>query len=70
MTDAAPSHGRGAARPRKPYARRLSPEARREQLLDAALRVLVRDGFDQVTIEAIAQEAGVTRPVAAADSAT
>lgn len=63
MTDAAPSHGRGTTRRRKPYARRLSPEARREQLLDAALRVLVRDGFDQVTIEAIAQEAGVTRPV-------
>lgn len=38
-------------------------EERREHLLDAALRVLARDGYDQVSIEAIANEAGVTRPV-------
>lgn len=38
-------------------------EQRREHLLDAALRVLVRDGYDMVSIEAIAREAGVTRPV-------
>src|SRR5689334_22406338 len=38
-------------------------EQRREQLLDAALTVLARDGYGHVTIEAIAQEAGVTRPV-------
>jgi AcrR family transcriptional regulator len=38
-------------------------DARREQLLDAALSVLVRDGYDNVSIEAIAKEAGVTRPV-------
>jgi AcrR family transcriptional regulator len=36
---------------------------RREHLLDAALRVIVRDGFDKVSIEAIANEAEVTRPV-------
>ncbi|MBD8505694.1 TetR/AcrR family transcriptional regulator [Hoyosella sp. G463] len=38
-------------------------EQRREQLLDAALHVVVRDGYDHVSIEAIAHEAGVTRPV-------
>ncbi len=38
-------------------------EQRREQLLDAALAVLARDGYADVTVEAIAQEAGVTRPV-------
>lgn len=52
-----PSNG-----PRK-YAPRLPVEARREQLLDSALRVLARDGYDKVSIEAIANEAGVTRPV-------
>jgi AcrR family transcriptional regulator len=38
-------------------------EQRREHLLDAALRVLVRDGYEQLSIEAIAREADVTRPV-------
>lgn len=45
------------------YAKRLPLPERREQLLDAALRVLARDGYDNVSIEAIAKEAGVTRPV-------
>lgn len=45
------------------YAPRLPVEQRREHLLDAALAVLVRDGYDKVTIEAIAREADVTRPV-------
>lgn len=47
----------------KRYAPRMSVDDRREQLMDAALHVIVRDGYDQVTIEAISQEAGVTRPV-------
>jgi AcrR family transcriptional regulator len=41
----------------------MSVDERREQLLDAALTVLVRDGYDNVSIEAISKEAGVTRPV-------
>jgi AcrR family transcriptional regulator len=36
---------------------------RREHLLDAALSVLARDGYDKVTVDAIAREGGVTRPV-------
>lgn len=36
---------------------------RREHLLDAALSVLVREGYDKVTVDAVAREAGVTRPV-------
>ena len=48
---------------RRPYAARMPPEARREQLLDAALQVLARDGYSGVSIDAIAREAGVTRPV-------
>ncbi len=48
---------------RRPYAARVPMEERREQLLDAAIRVIVRDGYDGISVEAIAREAGVTRPV-------
>jgi AcrR family transcriptional regulator len=41
----------------------MPPHERREQLLDAALSVIVRDGYEGVSIEAIARTAGVTRPV-------
>ena len=51
------------ARKRRPYAARVPIEERRTQLLDAALRVIDRDGYDGVSIDAIAREAGVTRPV-------
>jgi AcrR family transcriptional regulator len=37
-------------------------EERREQLLDAAMAVIARDGYAGVSIDAIAREAGVTRP--------
>lgn len=50
-------------RKRRPYAARMPIEERRTQLLDAALRVIDRDGYDGVSIDAIAREAGVTRPV-------
>jgi AcrR family transcriptional regulator len=53
----------GTATRRRRYAPRLPAEQRREQLLDAALTVLVREGYGNVTIEAIAREADVTRPV-------
>jgi AcrR family transcriptional regulator len=36
---------------------------RREHLLDAALTVIVQQGYQRVSIEAVAREAGVTRPV-------
>jgi AcrR family transcriptional regulator len=38
-------------------------DQRREQLLDAALSVIVEQGYSGVSIEAIARTAGVTRPV-------
>lgn len=41
----------------------MPPAQRREQLLDAALHVIAQAGYGGVTIEAIAREAGVTRPV-------
>ena len=49
--------------PRRPYTPRLPPAQRREQLLDAALAVIERDGYDGISIDAIARQADVTRPV-------
>lgn len=50
-------------RQRRPYAARVPIEERREQLLDAALAIIDRDGYGAVSVESIAKEAGVTRPV-------
>jgi AcrR family transcriptional regulator len=52
-----------SGRGRRRYAPRLPPEQRREQLLDAALSVIVELGYSGVSIEAVARTAGVTRPV-------
>jgi AcrR family transcriptional regulator len=41
----------------------MAPEKRREQLIDAALRVIIQQGYEGVSIEAVARSAGVTRPV-------
>src|SRR4030088_2214244 len=49
--------------PRRRYAPRMPPEERREQLIDAALEVILEQGYSGVSIEAIARVAGVTRPV-------
>lgn len=51
------------ARTRRPYTARMPADARREQLLDAALQIIARDGYSAVSIESIAREADVTRPV-------
>ncbi|MFB6723967.1 TetR/AcrR family transcriptional regulator [Kribbella sp. NPDC056345] len=50
-------------RPKRPYAPRMAPEQRREQLLDAVLRVIVTEGVHKVSMDSVAKEAGVTRPV-------
>jgi AcrR family transcriptional regulator len=41
----------------------MSSAARREQLLDATKTIVDRDGFHAVSIEAVAREAGITRPI-------
>ncbi len=41
----------------------MAPHRRREQVIDAALSVIVQQGYEGVSIEAIARTAGVTRPV-------
>lgn len=51
------------AETRRPYAPRMTPEDRREQLLDAVLQVVVARGVHKVSIESVAEAAGVTRPV-------
>jgi AcrR family transcriptional regulator len=55
---AAASGQTGAAR-----AGRLTGPERREQLLDATKAIVARDGFHGVSIEAVAREAGVSRPI-------
>jgi AcrR family transcriptional regulator len=60
MTSQPPSD---PAKTRRRYAPRMAPEKRREQLIDAALSVIVQQGYEGVSIEAIARTAGVTRPV-------
>lgn len=52
-----------ASKPRRRYAPRMPPAQRREQLVDAALGVILEQGYGGVSIEAIARAAGVTRPV-------
>jgi AcrR family transcriptional regulator len=51
------------ARRNRPYAPRLSPEQRREQLLDLVLEIIDIDGVGAVNMDAVARRAGVTRPV-------
>ena len=48
---------------RGPYAARRPAAPRRPARLDAALRVVARDGYGALTAQAIAAEAGVTKPV-------
>lgn len=47
----------------RPYAPRMAPDERREQLLDAVLQVVVDQGVHKVTMDSVARQAGVTRPV-------
>jgi AcrR family transcriptional regulator len=54
---AAPAGSAPATRPRVPRGER------REQLLDVALELLVHDGFDALSMEAVARRAGVNRVV-------
>ncbi|MCS3778954.1 TetR/AcrR family transcriptional regulator [Tsukamurella ocularis] len=57
MTDVAKTEAK------RPYAPRMTPAERREDLLDAVLRVVVERGVHKVSIESVAEAAGVSRPV-------
>lgn len=52
--------GTPSTRARAPH---LGPERRRPLVLDAALQVYLRTGFEGASMDAIAAEAGVTKPV-------
>ncbi len=43
--------------------RRMSAEARREQLLDVTTELVAEQGFQELTVEAVARRAGITRPI-------
>jgi AcrR family transcriptional regulator len=53
---------RSSAKPRR-YAPRMPPEERREQLLDATLTLIAERGYESVSMEGVARQAGVTKPV-------
>ncbi len=53
----------GLRPPARRYATRTPADVRRQQVLDAALRIIARDGYRAVSIDAVARELGVTRPV-------
>ncbi|WP_369240824.1 TetR/AcrR family transcriptional regulator [Streptomyces sp. R21] len=59
----APTSSEDRPRKRRPYAPRVPIAERREQLLDAALAVIVSDGYDRISIDAIAKRADVARSV-------
>jgi len=50
-------------RPRRKYAPRLPRDQRREQLLDAAMTLLADCGLHELSMEAVAETAGVGKPV-------
>jgi AcrR family transcriptional regulator len=52
-----------ATSPTRKYSPRLPREERREQLLDAALRIIAADGFSGVSMEAVAREADIAKTV-------
>ncbi|MEY9847255.1 TetR/AcrR family transcriptional regulator [Streptacidiphilus sp. MAP5-3] len=62
-TSPASASSGGGPRKRRPYAPRVPMAERREQLLDAALAVIVSEGYDRVSIDAIAKKADVARSV-------
>lgn len=53
----------GPGRPRRAYAARVPAEQRRAQILDAALHLVATRGHQAVTMDAVAERAGVTKPV-------
>jgi AcrR family transcriptional regulator len=44
-----------------PRPRRMPPAQRREQLIDSALQIAAREGYENLAFEAVANRAGVTR---------
>jgi AcrR family transcriptional regulator len=53
----------GAERGKRRRAAHLGPERRRPQVLDAALELFLERGYDGTSMQAVADQAGVTKPV-------
>lgn len=51
------------AQSRGKKASRMAPERRQEQILDSTRALMLREGYGSATMQSIAREAGVTRPV-------
>jgi AcrR family transcriptional regulator len=51
------------AAPLRKRAAHLGPERRRPEVLDAALKLFLKSGYDGTSMQAVAAEAGVTKPV-------
>jgi len=47
----------------RPRARRLSPEARRQSIVDAAVDLIVQTGQTRCTLEQVATHAGISKPL-------
>ena len=47
----------------EPIRRRMSPQARRNQLLDCASEIILQRGLSTLTMEILAKEAGVSNPL-------
>jgi AcrR family transcriptional regulator len=48
----------------QPHARKLPKAERRDQLLDTALRIVREQGTDALTLGTVAEQAGVSKPIA------
>lgn len=55
--------GRGRVSGGRRRAPRRPPHERRDEVLDAAMRLIVRDGYRAATMTAVARELGLTKPV-------
>jgi len=62
MTQSAKSAASAEA-PTRPRAEHLGPERRRPLVLDAALKLFVQNGYPGTSMDAIAEAAGVSKPV-------
>ncbi len=62
-TEVACTRGLRNPPPKRPYAPRLPPDERRDQILSAALDLAIERGLHAITIDGVARACGVTRPV-------
>jgi AcrR family transcriptional regulator len=58
-----PEHGDRPIMPAKMRARRMSPDKRREQILDSAVALIVERGLSSCTLEEVAAQARISKPL-------